>query len=455
MDRRTSIEGRVALLLGSLLVLGTSVAILVHHYLGELLLALALSLLLTLPVALLILHREMRPVSDLLQALADGVACLKDGDFSFSLARDRDDELGDLVAQYNEVVGVLRDERQDIFQRELLLDTVIQSSPLALLLINSRGHVVYGNTAARRSFHGGRRVEGMAFIELVEGMPADMAEAVRRGSDGLFTIEDEGDEPETWHLSVSRFALNGQEHTLYLFKLLTRELTRQEVATWKKVIRVISHELNNSLAPISSLAHSGQLVAQSHEDERLEDILHTIEDRAQHLKVFLDGYARFAKLPAPRPEAVDWEPFLHNLEATVGFRRSGELPEEPGWFDPAQLEQVIINLIKNAHEAQHDGGSDGRGEGSEVELELLRTERGVRINVRDRGTGMSDEVLKAALLPFYSTKGSGTGLGLPLCREIVEAHGGRLALRNRKGGGLEVSVLLPGRPAAGLRAVSG
>jgi nitrogen fixation/metabolism regulation signal transduction histidine kinase len=445
-ERRTSIEGRIALLLGSLLAIAVAVAILIDRAIDDAVIAILVSLLLTIPLTLWILHLQIAPLTRLLRAVSDGVACLKDGDFSFSLARDRDDELGDLVQQYNEVVAVLRDERQNIFQRELLLDTVIQSSPLALVLVNPRGHVIYANMSARRLFNDGRRLAGSLFEQSVTQMPAAMAEALRRGNDGLFSIG-EDDDRETWHLSVSRFALNGQDHSLYLLKHLTRELNRQEVATWKKVIRVISHELNNSLAPISSLAHSGQLVAEQHDDARLADILGTIEGRAQHLNAFIDGYARFAKLPSPRLEAVDWDGFLHLLEDTVAFRRVGAVPTTPAWMDTAQMEQVLINLVKNAHEA--GGPADA------IEVELQELSGGVAIKVRDGGQGMSAEVLHSALLPFYSTKQSGTGLGLPLCREIVEAHGGRLSIHSRPEGGVEVIAKIPGRPSAGLGTASG
>jgi hypothetical protein len=144
-------------------------------------------------------------------------------------------------------------------------------------------------------------------------------------------------EQEVLHLSQRRFVLNGRDHRLYLFKRLTRELTRQEVATWKKVIRVISHELNNSLAPISSLAHSGRVIAQDPDPARLDSIFATIEERAAHLKAFLDGYARFAKLPAPHLQDVPWEPFIACLRQTVGFRGPATLPERPAFFDPAQV----------------------------------------------------------------------------------------------------------------------
>jgi signal transduction histidine kinase len=216
---------------------------------------------------------------------------------------------------------------------------------------------------------------------------------------------------------------------------MTRELSRQEVASWKRLIRVISHELNNSLAPISSLAHSGAELVRRGDGARAVDVLQSIGERTRHLHGFLDGYARFAKLPAPRPQAVDWTAFLTGLRAHCEFRLDGEAPQGEARFDPVQMEQALINLLKNAHES-----------GSPPDAVTLRcgAERaGLVLVVADRGSGMSEPVLAQALLPFYSTKRAGTGLGLALAREIVEAHGGRIALVNRHGGGLRVTLTLP------------
>jgi signal transduction histidine kinase len=190
---------------------------------------------------------------------------------------------------------------------------------------------------------------------------------------------------------------------------------------------------------MSSLAHSGKLITGNPSREKLELIFSTIEERSNHLKRFIEGYARFAKLPRPQAEAVDWQSFLESLHETVAFQRLGALPTQAGYCDAGQLEQVLINLLKNAHES----GSPPEAVQLEIESNLL----GARIRILDRGSGMSQQVLESALLPFYSTKRSGTGLGLPLSREIVEAHGGRLSLSNRGDGGLEVTLWLPPPPA--------
>jgi len=305
------------------------------------------------------------------------------------------------------------------------------------VLTDSTGHVIYSNVVARRMFKDGRKLEGHVFAELVAASPAPLQEAVAGGRDTLFSLETEGGEQEVVHLSQRHFVLNGRDHRLYLFKRLTRELTRQEVATWKKVIRVISHELNNSLAPISSLAHSGRLLAREPDPARLATVFDTIGERAEHLKAFLEGYARFAKLPAPRQQRVSWPEFIASLRRAVPFREPDRLPQEDAWFDPAQLEQVLINLVKNAQEA---GSSP-----EEIVLTVGDDGRSTRLQVLDRGSGMSEAVLQNALLPFYSTKRAGSGLGLSLCREIAEAHGGGLSLANRPDGGLAVTVWLPRR----------
>ena len=434
---RFSLEGKLALLLVCAIIIAGLIGGLPVRWTGRLGAGVAIGSLILLPIVILALHRLWRPTASLLRALSDAMGRLKDRDFSASLAAARHDELDELVAQYNALSEILRDERQTLHQRELLLDTVIQATPLALVLTNAAGRILYGNVAARALFGAGKRLEGLAFDELLRGVAEPLREAVQRGEDGIFTVTLDG-QSEAFHLSHRRFTLNAQRHHLYLFKQLTQELNRQEVATWKKVIRVISHELNNSLAPLSSLAHSGKLVAGNPSREKLELIFSTIEERADHLKRFIEGYARFAKLPRPQPEIVDWRGFVESLRETIAFEPASDLPTDPGYFDPGQLEQVLINLIKNAHES----GSAP----DEVRLAIESNALGTRLLVLDRGSGMSQPVLESALLPFYSTKRSGTGLGLPLSREIVEAHGGRLSLANRGGGGLEVSLWLPAAP---------
>ena len=396
--------------------------------------AMAISAAVLLPLSLWLGHYVMAPVTRLLRALEGAVASYRDGDFSFSIAATRRDELGELIRMHNALGQTLREQRQHLVQRELLLETVVQNTPVALVLTDGSGRVAYSNIASRHLFNEGKSLNGLDFARLLAEAPEALSRAVESGEDALLSVEMDGSE-ETFHLSQRAFRLQGRPHRLHLFRRMTRELSRQEVATWKRVIRVISHELNNSLAPISSLAHSGAELARRGNLERLPGVFATIGERTKHLHGFIAGYASFAKLPAPQPMSIAWKPFLDGLSLHCKFQLRGSIPEQPGWFDAGQIEQVLINLIKNAHES---GSAD-----DEVSLALAVIGRDLRIEVADRGPGMSETVLAQALLPFYSTKRSGTGLGLALAREIVEAHGGRIALANREEGGLRVSLLLP------------
>jgi two-component system nitrogen regulation sensor histidine kinase NtrY len=429
-----SVSGKFAATLALSTLIAAAAAAIAAHALRSAVLGFVVGLLLVAPLIAWLGTRAAKPWSSVLDAVSSGIASLRDRDFSVSITPRGGSELVELVRAYNSLGEVLRRERLDIYQRELLLDTVLQTTPLALTLTNAAGKIVYGNIAARQLLRAGRKLEGLALGALLEDSPPALREALKSEGDTLFTMAIAG-EPEVYHLSRRGFVLNGQPHELLLLKQLTRELAAQEVIVWKKVIRVIAHELNNSLAPIRSLAHSGTLLAVGAASPELERVFATIGERASHLATFIEGYAKFAKLPKPRPSAVAWPGFLAQIAAAQPFRIEGPLPQREASFDVGQLEQVMINLLKNAAES----GSTPEA----VTVSVRPRAQGFVIEVADRGSGLSEQVLRDALLPFFSTKPSGTGLGLTLCREIVEAHGGRLTLANRPGGGTVVSIHLP------------
>ncbi|MGN7831514.1 sensor histidine kinase [Pseudoxanthomonas sp. 22568] len=443
---RRSLAGRLLLWLLPSMAVAIGLPLLLHRWLDDDRLAFLLSALIVLPLVMLAVRRALAPMNSLFRALSGSVNSYRDGEYNFGIHWDSPDELGALVASHSELGDVLREQRQSLVQRELLLDTMVQNTPVAMLLLATGGdgvrRVVFANVAARKLLHGGWKLEGQNFDLLLESAPVEMREALSRGGDSLFAVAqaDSEEEEQVYHLARRYFRLNGRRHELLLLRLLTSELRRQEVMTWKKVIRVISHELNNSLAPIASLAHSGSELIRRGRHDRLEEIFATIEDRARHLEGFIRGYARFAKLPQPQLQTIHWNTWLEGLRRQITFQLEMPADDLSSRIDPAQLEQALLNLLKNAHES----GSSVDG----VAMKVTRLPDWIRLEVMDRGSGMNDAVLQNALVPFYSTKRNGTGLGLALTREIVEAHGGRLSLHNREGGGLCVAIQLPENPSA-------
>lgn len=376
----------------------------------------------------------LKDVREGLSALELGLLNLKDGEYSTTLAYQNKDELGKLCELYNSTALQLREEKHWLYQRELLLDKVTQSSPEVLFLVNQHQQIIFSNIAARRFFNKPMSVDGELLSSVLQAAPQGAKVAIEGGKEGLFSMVVDADEAQTWHMSTGKFTLNNQAHTLFILKQMTRELSRQEVAVWKKVIRVISHELNNSLGPISSMLHSGKILSENLEETRLARVFSTIDERIKHLSDFVQGYGKFAKLPEPQVQANDWRELLSKLKPQWQFVDLSA-SKQTVYADPVQLEQLLINLLKNAHESGSNLG--------EIGIKLEQSESESSILVLDKGKGISDAVMASALIPFYSTKTTGTGLGLALCREITDAHHGHIGLFNRDGGGLAVRVVLP------------
>lgn len=372
-------------------------------------------------------HLINASLRELHEDLGNALRATRDGDHSLRLVVRGDREVAELKRLYNELADAVRADRQDIYNKEILLDTILQRTPVAVVLLNEAERVIYSNTAARELLAAGGRLDGHTLYEISENAKKPFRDALT-STESIFSVDD-----ETFHITQRLFRLHVQQHRLILLERLTPELRRQEVAVWKKAIRIINHEINNTVAPISSLFHSARRAQEMPEHRhRLGEIYELIEERLTFLRQFLDGYAQFARLPEPHKERTQWAQVFDAVRTLYAFEVEGSAEAEAP-IDRTQMQQVLINLVKNAHES----GS------SEVTVSVQRATEDWVLRVLDRGRGMSDEVMRQALVPFYSTKPGGSGLGLALCNEIVEAHGGRMRLAAREGGGTVVTCWLP------------
>lgn len=370
----------------------------------------------------------------ILQSLEHGLQSLRDNDFSISLNQQKEASYNTLIEAFNQTSNKLRDERQRLYQREMMLDKVLNASPMVTILVDHRDTITFTNNSAQQAFELNESIVGLKWTTLLKSLAPEFQHALNHQGESIFTLTDKQGSQQAWHVTNSSVVIHQARHQLILLKTITQELSKQEVATWKKVISVISHELNNSIAPISSMCHSGALIANKLDEPQLNRVFNTISGRVNHLNDFIKGYASLTKIKLPNKQQVNLPVLIQQLQILYPFKLETALPKSILNADTAQLEQVLINILKNAHEAN---------ETNTITMGFKESESIVEININDNGSGMSAEVLQNALLPFYSTKHSGTGLGLALCREIIEAHEGKLMFKNREAGGLSVLIILP------------
>ncbi|RPI26473.1 MAG: PAS domain-containing sensor histidine kinase [Acidobacteria bacterium] len=372
-----------------------------------------------------------------LQTLANLLAALREGDYSIRGRRGRiDDALGQVFHEVNLLGLTLRGQRLSAVEAEALLRAVMTEIEVTVLAFDGEHRLKLANRAGERLLAPsggqiiGRTAEDLGLAECLEGENAKTADLSFPGGSGR------------WGIRVNTFWEQGLPHKLVVLADLTQALRREELQVWKRLVRVIGHELNNSLTPIKSIACSltSLLSLDSLPDDWRTDAnqgLTIIAGRVESLLRFMEAYARLAKLPPPKRRPMEVGPWIRrvvDLETRLSVRLKAG-PEMTLSGDGDQLDQLLINVLRNGVDAALQTGGG-------VEVGWRASDGSLEVWIRDEGPGLASK--SNLFVPFFTTKPGGSGIGLVLSRQIAEGHGGSLTLENRKPGpGCEALLRLP------------
>jgi nitrogen fixation/metabolism regulation signal transduction histidine kinase len=378
-------------------------------------------------------ERVIRP----LQTLSNMLAALREGDYSIrARGAERDDALGLALLESNLLGETLRSQRLGAMEATTLLRTVMSEIDVAIFafdeatrlrLVNRAGERLLDQVAERML---GRTADQLGLGGFLEGESPRTVDATFSGASGR------------WEVRRGGFRQDGLPHMLLVIADVSKTLREQELVAWQRIVRVLSHEINNSLAPIKSL--SGSMRSLLDRDPRPADLdvdlrraLDVIGGRSEALVRFMSAYARLARLPAPNRAPLDVTKWIQRAAALETRARVTVIagPSMTILADGDQLDQLLINVIRNAVDASLETGTG-------VQVTWGRINGFVAIRVVDEGPGLPES--GNLFVPFFTTKPEGSGIGLVLSRQIAEAHGGSFALENRADSrGCVATITLP------------
>ncbi len=372
-----------------------------------------------------------------LQTLSNLLAALREGDYSIrgSSAR-KDDALGEVTREINALADTLRWQRMDALEATALLQKIMEEIDVAILSFDEDQKLRLVNRAGERLLNRPwERLLGVSAGELGLGDCLD-GETPR-----LIEFEFPGGGGR-WEIRRSNFRQGGLPHQLLVLSDLSRALREEERRAWQRIVRVLGHELNNSLTPISSISSSLKSLLNRADKpaDWEEDVLHglsVISSRSQSLGRFVESYSKLARLPQPKPEPVEVDTLVRRVVGMETRLSVHLVPGPPVTIDAdgGQIEQLLINLLRNAVDASLETGGT-------VYTGWTRSSAHLDIWVEDEGPGLANT--SNLFVPFFTTKKGGSGIGLVLSRQIAEAHRGTLTLENRnEGRGCEARLRLP------------
>ncbi len=381
-------------------------------------------------------ERIVRP----LQTLSNLLAALSEGDYSIRARGARPGEaMGEVMIEVNALGATLKEQRLSALEATALLRKVMDEIDVAVFAFNGRQRLQLVNRAGERLLaQPAERITGSSAtsLGLAECLEGDWSRVLNTSFPGQSRAA------ARWGMQRSTFRERGLPHQLVVITDVSRALREEELQAWQRLVRVLGHEMNNSLAPIKSVAGSLEtlLVRQPRADDWEEDMrrgLRLIASRSEALSRFMGAYAQLARLPRPKFGVVDVNSWVRRV-AGLETRMSVLIvpgPEVTVRADGDQLDQLLINLLRNGVDA-------ARETGGEVKMGWLVKDSHLEVWIEDEGPGLSNT--SNLFVPFFTTKPGGSGIGLVLSRQIAEAHGGALTLENRKSGkGCEAHLTLP------------
>jgi signal transduction histidine kinase len=374
-----------------------------------------------------------------LELIRTGTELMRERDFTTRFREVGQTEMDALIGVYNRMVDRLREERLKLEERNLFIDKVVRASPTGVIVLDLEGAIAEVNLGAARLLGGSES-------ELVGRSPAQVAGALGAALAALGPAESRVVLAGGRRLRCRRaeFYDRGAPRTFFLLDELTEELRAIERAAYGKVIRMMSHEVNNSVGAVRSLLESCGGYADRLEPRERTDYEHALDvakTRLLHLNTFMNGLASVVRVPPPERRPCDVVALLRDLELLLGpeleklrirVRWKTDDPLDDVSADKNQLEQVLVNVLRNAVQAI--------GEEGEIVLASGRDNGRRWLAVRDSGPGIGDDLREGLFTPFFSTKRDGQGVGLTLAQEILSQHGFEFSLDNHPAGGAEFRI---------------
>lgn len=374
---------------------------------------------------------QFRSISNLLEALIQG-------DYTLRARTDQSSGAFDeLVVAINGLAKRLSQQRWESVESQLLLRTIIEHIDVAIIALNQDNQIRFTNPAAdnllqlKNASSSQELLQQLAFVHQLTSGCHQVVELSLGYQQGRFNVY------------VEEFRDAGKQHKLLFITDIRTLLRSEERKAWQNLVRVISHEINNSLSPIASISQTLKRIIERNPQgatvaDDLREGLNIISERAIGLSQFVDSYKQLAKLPEPQIQPLAIRPLVEKIIALFNHTAI-EIETETDFIlqlDPVQFEQVLINLLKNAVEA-----TALTNPGSTIKIRWAVSHQFFKLDICDQGSGISNP--DNLFVPFYSTKKQGSGIGLVLSRQIIEAHNGRLTLSNQDSGGCCASIELP------------